>query len=477
MKKLMFVTLVLMFTLTLGACDYLDPQNNNSDNEAENQKFEDIMELIEGNHFSRPQKDALYEGAIEGMIDSLDDPYTNYFSEEAYQEFQDSLGEEFVGVGITIENRDNSVVVQTVWPDSPAEAAGLRTGDIITHVDGENVEDLSYLETIPKVQGEEGTTVELGVERSGERETLYFTMTRETIPNPTVESDMFERNGETIGYIRVNAFGDETYNRFNEALNELEEDGIDGLMVDLRDNSGGRLDTVVNLLNIFLVENDKPMFSIEFHQNGIAQETEYTADGEEPKPYDIVTLINEFSASASEVFAAGMHEHGGYEVLGMESFGKGTMQSPFSAPSMNDDELHLSNGIWKTPEGNWINQDGGDYSGVKPTIPVERSEIFNVPTLHLRGEDAIGYDTVNQTTENAQLILNALYDTDLRTDGYFDSDTEAAVETFQAEYDLDESGVIDAQTAQALNESLNAYRNDLDNDIKIEEALSHFMAS
>lgn len=476
MKKLYFLPLLFVFAFALGGCDLTENPEETFEPSDREARLEAIMDLIERNHYSQPQREAMIDGAIEGLIDALDDPYTNHFSQEEYEQFQDSMGEEFVGVGITVENRDNDVVVQNIWPDSPAERAGLRVGDVITHVDGESVEALSYFETVPKVQGEEGTEVEFGVDRPGEGDTLYFTMPRETIPNPTVEASTFDDDGKTIGMIRVNAFGDETYQRFASELSELEETGIDGLMIDLRNNGGGRLDTVLNLLNIFLVEDDdKPMFSIEFYQNGEEDRTDFMADGDSAKPYDIVTIINDFSASASEVFAVAMMEHGGYEVVGMESFGKGTMQSPFSHGTMGDDELHLSNGIWLTSEGNWINAEGGDYPGVMPTIPVERTTLFDIAGPHLRGDDTFAFDSVSHHVEMTQIILNGLYDSELREDGYFDEATEAALENFQEDEGLSVTGELDGDTAQALNEVLFEYTQDSANDEKIQAALQYLL--
>ncbi len=469
MKKLLLLLVGMVSVLSLMACEGINFNIGNPDEE-EQARFNTIMDILENYHYSEPSQEDLWQGAIQGMIDTLDDPFSSYYTEEEYEQFQQSLGESFVGVGVTVENMNDDVVIQRVWQDSPAERAGLRAGDRITYVDGDNVEGLSYLETLMLVQGEEGSTVELGIARSGVDETLFMEMTREEIPNPTVTYEIFEDGNKTIGYISVNSFGHETFEIFEATLNDLEESGIEGLIIDLRDNSGGRLDTVVQMMDLFLIESDKPLFATETFESGEVNRTEYDATGDEKKPYDIITVINEFSASASEVFAAAMKQHGEYDVYGLPSFGKGTMQTPFSHRNMNNDELHLSNGIWLTPNNTWINNIGGDQESLYPTREVKRSEAFDIQNLYIL-DDPLTYDTVDSRTESLQKALNALYAFDLRTDGYFDEATKEAVKTFQETYDLTVSGEVDFDTASTLNENLIAFRNDYANDLKIQTAL------
>lgn len=471
MKKIIGL-LGLVMILTLFACDPININFGNQDADEE-ARFETVMNFLENYHYSEPDQKDLWQGAIQGMMNTLDDPYSAYYTEEEYEQFQQSLGESFVGVGVTVENRDDNIVIQRVWDDSPAQSAGLRPGDRITHVDGDNVESKAYLATLLLVQGEEGTTVELGVARSGVEEPLFMEMTRREIPNPTVTVETMEHDGKTIGFISVNSFGHETLSLFEETLSDLENAGIDGLIIDLRNNSGGRLDTVIGLMDLFLIESDLPLFATETFQSGEISRTEYEASGDEKKPYEVITIINEFSASASEVFAAGMKQHGGYEVIGMPSFGKGTMQSPFSHGTMNDDELHLSNGIWLTPNNTWVNQVDGDQASVYPTTEVNRSDVFEIANVYVL-EGALKYDTVDSRTEDIQNMLNAFYDFSLRTDGYFDDQTRDAVEYFQADYDLSISGEVDGETANALNEKLLDFRNATDNDLKIQHALTMF---
>jgi len=469
MKKLLFIITLMLSITALSACQIVEVE------QSQQSRFESVLAHLRDNHYKQLDESELWDGAIQGLFDALDDPYSRYFSKEEYQRYRDSLGESFVGVGITIENIDNLPVVRKVWESSPAENAGMRPGDTITHVDGDDMTDEGYFAIIGVVQGEKGTDVELGVRRPGVSETIFMTMTREEIPNPTVVSDVFDIDGLAVGYIKVNSFGVETYDIFTETLNAMEnEHNIDGLIIDLRDNGGGQLTTVLNMMNLFLVEKDLPMFSTEHYINGEFSRTEYHANNDYKKSYDILTIINEYSASASEVFAAAMKQHGGYDVLGMPTLGKGTMQTASSPNAIGEDELHVSTGIWLTPNDVWVNAVGGDQPSVFPTIPVDRDAYFDAYNIFLGESQELTLDTVDEQNRQAQLILNALGYGEIRTDSYFDQATKAAVEAFQQDHGLSVTGIIDNLTARALSDGLVSYRQDLQNDNKLTAAKAYF---
>lgn len=469
MKKLPLLITVLTFFIfgLLIGCEMTEQQPKQVDNTL----FSEIFEHLENNHYKQPSEEDLWMGAINGMIDALDDPYSRYFSQEEYENFQNSMGESFVGIGVTIENINERVVVRKVWSSSPAERAGIRAGDIITHVDGVDYTNDTYYDIVSAVTGEEGSEVEIGVQRTDQNDTLYFTMTRESIDNPTVVVEVFEENNRTIGYIKVNTFGTHTFSLFASYLQMLEDDdNIDGLVIDLRDNGGGYLTTVQNMLNVFLVENDTPMFSIEEYSNNELEIEEYYANNDSQKDYNIVTLINEYSASASEVFAAGMKEHADYPVVGTTSFGKGTMQVTKPLVFGGGDELHTSTGKWKTPNGNWINNDGGDYLGVEPTLSVEQNPYFYTYRIFLTENEELTFDTVSTKTQNAQMILNAL-GYEVREDGYFDAHTQEVIRTIQAEQGLTVTETINAETANYLSNAILAYFQSYDNDTQLQAAI------
>ncbi|MGM0436500.1 MAG: S41 family peptidase [Bacillota bacterium] len=472
-KRILTLALIVVSVFALAACNTPAFSGNGEESDKE-AIFEEAMQALEESHYKDPSRDDLYQGAIEGMFDSLEDPYSQYFSREEYEQFHDGLSESFVGIGVSVENVDGTVIIRKVWADSPAQEAGLQPGDAITHIDGESYEDKSYYETVADVQGEVGTTVEIGVSRVGVQETITFEMDREEIENPTVVSNLVTHEGETIGVIEVNSFGGETFNNFKNAVEDFENQGIDGLIVDLRDNGGGYLNTVDKMLNLFLAEGDLPMFTIEQRIEGEWVEQPYEATGTDTKDYPVLTVVNDFSASASEVFAAAMKEKGGYDVLGIDTFGKGTMQSSQDLEPYSEDELHISRGRWLTPEGNWVDPDVGDIDAISPTIRVEQNPLFKGYNVYLSEGETLEYDTVSPRIENAQRILNTM-DYDIRSDGYFDSETESAVQDYQSENGLEITGVIDAATASELSEYFYEYRTNKANDTQYQAALDYFI--
>ncbi|MFP4077749.1 MAG: S41 family peptidase [Candidatus Izemoplasmataceae bacterium] len=476
MKRILFsMTLLLTLVFVLGACEStgLNGDNGNDEVSEEQERFEEVMDHLQNSHYKTPSEADLYEGAIEGMMESLDDPFSRYYSDEEYQEYHDSFGESFVGIGVTVENVDDNLVIRKVWEDSPANRAGMQAGDVVTHIDGEDYRDKSYIETIANVRGEEGSTVSITVDRPGVEDPVTFEMEREEIENPTVEYERVDHDGETIGYITIHTFGSETLSKMESAVETLEDEdgGIDGLIIDLRDNSGGYLNTLNGMLDLFLTEGDKPMFTIEQLQDGEWVSNDYDASGTENKPYDILTMVNGYSASASEVFAAAMKEKGGYDVLGTPTYGKGTMQASISLESTKD-ELHLSQGRWLTPNGEWVDPRDGDIEHIAPTIEVEQNPYFSGYNV-LVGDDPLVYDTVSDQVENAQRVLS-LMGYDVREDGYFDEATRDAVEDLQDEEGLEVTGEIDEATGSVLSEYLYDYRTDKANDDQYQAALDHF---
>ncbi len=446
----------------------------NPTGEITNAVFIEVMDELIENHYSQPTEDELLQGAIDGMITSLDDPFTTYFDYEEAMSYQQGFGETYVGIGVTVNYIDNLIVVEAVKDNGPAENAGIRVNDIIASVDGTSVLDLPFYETIGLIIGDEGTEVTIGIIRSGVDEIINLTMTRSIIDSATVIYDSFDRGGKLIGYIKVTTFGDETVKLFVAAIDDLETQGIDGLIVDLRDNGGGHLSTVYNMLNQFLINDGRPMFSTEYFTNGEFQRDDYYATRTTPRNYEIVTLVNENSASASEVFASAMQEHGSFQVVGLATYGKGTMQRDISITATIGDSLHITIGKWFTTDGNWVHYDGGT-DGVVPNIIIESTDIEKAYKVFLlEDEEDILYDTVDNRVANIQLVLNIM-GYNVRTDGYFDTLTRFAVMDIQDDNNLPETGNFDSDTLIIINEALDLYQDDLLNDTQLETAIDYFL--
>ncbi|MCD6482400.1 MAG: S41 family peptidase [Candidatus Izimaplasma sp.] len=442
--------------------------------EIEDATFLEVLNELMENHYTQPSRDELLEGAIDGMISSLDDPFTTYFDYEEASQYQQGFGETYVGIGITVRYFEGYLIVEAVKDNGPADEAGVRVNDLISEVDGESILNLPFYEIVGKIIGDEGTDVTIGIVRNGFTELINLTMTRSVIDSATVFVDSFVRGDQTIGYIKVTTFGDETVNLFVNALADLETQGIDGLIVDLRDNGGGHLATVLNMLRQFLVNDGRPMFSTEYFNNGEFKRDDYYATRTEPREYEIVTLVNENSASASEVFASAMQEHGGYPIIGKTTFGKGTMQRDVSITSTVGDSLHITIGKWFTTDGNWVHYDGGT-DGIVPDVIIDLTDIELAYKVFLTGDEtAILYDTVDPRIANIQLVLNTMGYT-VRSDGYFDDATKLAILDIQATHALTETGNIDSDTLVFINEALDAYQDDLLNDTQLQAAIDNFL--
>lgn len=436
------------------------------------ERIVEVMEQLEQNHYSQPSKDDLVRGAIDGMITSLNDPFTTYFSASEQEEYNQGFQESYVGIGITVSYVEDLIVVEQVSTNGPADQAGILVNDIIAFVDGEDVRDKPFFETLSKVVGEIGTTVEIGVIRQGVELPIYFEIERQLLDSPSVTFELIEEDNKVVGYIDVNTFGSETASLFSDAIAELEESNIDGMIIDLRDNGGGYLSAVIAMLDEFLIDNGKPMFSTEYYNNGSYRREEYDATGTDKKPYDIVTLINSNSASASEVFSSSMQEHGGYTVLGTTSFGKGTMQTDIPLEAVIGDSVHLTIGKWFTSNEGWVHYDGGT-DGVVPDVIVEQTELMRAYKVFLIEEEDIVFDSVHSRLINIQIILNGM-GYSVRTDGYFDLTTANALRDIQMNNALTVNGEINEETMAVLNEFLTNYTNNPYNDIQLVEAVRQF---
>jgi carboxyl-terminal processing protease len=411
--------------------------------------FYEVMDLLENYHFTDPDNEDLYIGAMNGMIDSLNDRYTIYYDHEDFERRQDGLSESYVGIGITIANIDNQLVINSVISGGPAEKAGLMVNDIIRYIKGvevtkENINDITYT-----MYGELGESLNITIERAGVTELIEFVIDYETINIPSVETRTIDEDGQVFGIVKVNSFGSQTADLFDDAIASLEANSVQGIVIDLRNNGGGYLNAVLQMMRVFLINDGRPILTIEAYANGFEIDS-FWGTGTEKKPYEIVVLVNEGSASASEVFAIAMQEHGEYTVVGTSTFGKGLVQTSLPISEKPDDYLTVTYAKWFSPLGQWVDQNGGT-NGVTPDVIVERNELESLWKIFLSNGEVLTYDTVDPRLERIQVILNGM-GYNLRTDGYFDLETQAAIEDIQSLNDLPINGDIDQATMTIIND-------------------------
>lgn len=429
----------------------------NSDSPEDMEKVSQAYSLIKEHFIEDIGDQDLIEGAIQGMLTSLDDPYSTYMDVEEMEEFNEQIESSFEGIGAEVSMVNGNVTIVAPIKDSPAEKAGLRPNDEVLKVDEEALEGYDLNEAVNKIRGEKGSEVVLTIQRSGASKPFEVTLVRDKIPIETVYSELDESNGKKTGILEVTNFSEHTAEEFNEQLEELESKKIDGLVIDVRGNPGGLLNSVEDILELF-VPKDIPYIQIEDKEGN---KEKYYTELDKKKDYPINVLVNEGSASASEILAVAMKEIG-YDIVGTTSFGKGTVQQ--AVPLGDGSTVKLTFYKWLSPEGNWINEDG-----VEPTVEIDQPDYYYANPVQL--EETLKLDTASDNLENIQVMLKGLGYDPGRTDGYFNKETQTAVEKFQQDNDLKKTGEIDEETAGVIEAKLIENIREGKDDEQLEKAL------
>ena len=422
-------------------------------------KIAQAYQLIEQNYLKDVEGMQLIEGAIQGMLDTLDDPYSTYMDVETMKGFNETIESSFEGIGAQVSMVDDTVTIIAPIKGSPAEKSGLRPNDQILSVNKENVRGLDLYEAVEKIRGKKGSEVVLKIQRSGVSDPFNVTVTRDEIPLETVHSKMKTVDGKKTGIIEITTFSENTAEDFKKQLADLEDKGMEGLVIDVRGDPGGLLSAVENILKEFIPE-DMPMVQIEDSDGN--KEPHYSKL-KEKKPYPINVLINEGSASASEILAIAMKE-AGYDVVGTKSFGKGTVQK--AIPFGDGSTIKLTFFKWLSPKGNWIHE-----KGIKPTIKVKQPDYFYTNPIQVE-DDPLTYNHTGEKIKNIQIMLEGLGYGPGRKDGYFNKETAEAVKAFQSDNDLKATGEVDKDTARLIETKIVEKVRSGKDDKQLEKALN-----
>ena len=323
-------------------------------------KLETLLALIEEVYYEADELETedLQEGLYRGLVDALDDPYSVYYDTEEIEELEESLSGSFSGIGcyVSLDEATGYPKIAGVISGSPAEAAGLLADDIIMEADGESLAGLDLDVAVTRIRGEEGTTVHLTIYRSGEADYLEFDIVRAVVDSETAAGEMLDaENG--IGYIEITEFDDVTCEQFVTILDELLEQGMQGLIVDLRDNPGGTVDSVTSIAEYLIPEG--LVFYMEY-PDGTREE--YSVDGASYIDLPIVVLINGNSASASEILSSAIQDSGAGTVVGMQSYGKGVVQTIYSLTDGTGVKLTIAE---------YFTRNGNSIHGIGVTPDVE----------------------------------------------------------------------------------------------------------
>lgn len=421
-------------------------------------KLATTYELIQGKYVNEVDKDKIINGAINGMLSSLEDPFTVYMDQKESELFEEALDSTFQGIGAEVSLEDNKVTVVSPIKGSPAEKAGIIAGDIILSVNGDKLDGLKLSEAVMKIRGAKGTQAKLDIIRSGATEPIQVIVVRDDIPIETVYSEMLEGN---IGKIEIRQFVQNTAKHFKEQLKELEAKGMKGLIIDVRNDPGGLLPSVVEIAEPF-IPNGKPILMVE-DRNGHREQTLSAGKG---KSYPVTVLINNGSASASEILAGALQEVAGAKLIGQTTYGKGTVQVTFEKEMGDGSNIKMTIFKWLTPNGNWIHK-----KGITPDIPVEQPAVFKV--IPLSKKTTLKLDSTSEDVKSLQIMLDALGLKPDRQDGYFSAKTETAVKAFQRLHNLPMTGEVDTSTAQKIEETVYKEIRNPKNDLQLKEAIKY----
>ncbi len=320
-------------------------------------KVEVIEDTIQQYYLEGTSREVLENGIYSGLVDALQDPYSVYYSAQELEEIQMSTEGIYYGIGAYISKgaTDEFCTISGVIENTPAQESDLREGDIIYEIDGISAQGMDTTEVVALIKGEEGTTVLLTLYREGEEDYLKVEVERRKIESPTVTFEMMEND---IAYIQITEFDDVTEQQFSEALTEARAMGMKGLLLDLRSNPGGNLSTVCEIARTIL-----PKGLIVYTEDKYGVRDEYTSDGKRQLEVPAVVLVNDYSASASEILAGAMKDHGIATIMGTTTFGKGIVQRIISLSDGSAVKLTVSK--YYTPSGSDIHE-----KGIEPDIEV-----------------------------------------------------------------------------------------------------------
>jgi len=383
-EVIFLIVLTACISLMMGYLININDINQSVENDDNLQEIVDNYNYIVDNYYTNVDKNKIVSGAIKGMVNSLGDDYSSLLEQGNSSTFYTSLNGSYEGIGVQIYNdENNNIVVLAVIENSPSKKAGIKTGDIIKQIDDKKLSNTNIDELTKYIKNSKKTEHTVIINRDGIEQSL--TVEKSLVTIKSVASKIIEKENKKIGYIYISIFSNSTVQQFETALNDLEKQKIDSLIIDVRENSGGHLKTAAEILSL-LVDSSNVIYQTE--KDG--KKTKYYSTGKENKNYPIVILQNNRSASASELLSSALKELHDAIIIGEKSYGKGTIQEVVYLK--NGDTYKFTTKKWLTPNGNWINE-----IGVKPDIEVILSDIYY--------ENPID-DNDNQLQEAIKYLLN-----------------------------------------------------------------------
>lgn len=365
---LIHITAIVTFMITsIGMYNYFVKTNqgriavvesiekNGDDYSMLNAKLQIVKDYLNDNYIGELNLDQMIEGAIKGYVEGVGDDYTEYLSKDEYEELIVNVTGDFVGIGVYIyKDQDGNLIVLAPMENSPSEEAGIEAGDRILAIDGENCNEMDINVASSKIKGEAGSTVELEIQRG--TETLKKTVTRRTVEISDSASKILDGN---IGYIVLSTFDTDCSKKIKKYMEEFQSKGINSVILDLRNNTGGVVEEAVKISELFIDKGNTVLRSY----NKTEKETIIKSSSGKYKDINLVVLVNDYSASASEIVTAALKDNKAATIVGIKTYGKGVMQE---IQPLFDGAIKITIEEFKTPNGDKINK-----VGIKPDVEIE----------------------------------------------------------------------------------------------------------
>lgn len=384
----------------------------------------------------------LLRGAIKGMVESLNDPYSEYYTSSEFKDFTENTSGNFGGIGVVITLRDKFVTAVSVLEGTPAEKAGIKPGDRFVEIDGDDVTGLTTAEISKRLRGDKATTVNVGVLRDGENQIIRFDVERDIIRVNPIEAKVL---GQGIGYIKISEFNENTAENLDKTLDIFGKSGVVGIVLDLRNNPGGYLDQAIEVASYFVPKG--PIVNI-VSKDGKMQS--YVSNSE-PSPFELVVLVNGGSASASEILAGAIKDREAGILVGEKTFGKGMVQRTLNLGTLGGVKLTIAH--YTTPNGTNINK-----TGILPDIIIETDKTnYTKDFVPLSFERNLKYGNIGLDVLGVQQRLKLLNLFTAKPDGVFGPRTEKAVKALQKQKGLSITGIVDGNFYNVLEQAFCDY--------------------
>lgn len=432
--------------------------------------IEETFGLISDKSVHPVKEKVLVEGALRGMAGAIEDPYSTYYSEEEAKMHEAALAGQRVGVGIELSQQQGRFVIIAPIKGSPAEKAGVKPLDELVQIHDTKVAGKTMQEVMKLMQGEVGEELALVVYREAIDQHLKLKMKREELKNAAVTSQVIQVQDEKIGHVMIHLFAENTMEQWIGTLSKLQKEGIDGLVIDVRDNPGGYLHSVASVLSTLTEKGE--IFAYMESGAGEAEAMKTVAIDdldslqEALERWPIAVLQNAGSASASEVMTGALQSWNRAMIIGTTSFGKGTVQESWDLS--NGGQLKLSTNKWLTPEREWVH-----HVGVTPDIEVEQHAAFFIERVSLTGTYEEG--DFGEAIAYAQRALFALGYNVVKDDGYFDEHFGRIIEQFRKDTQLVDGTHLDEEVFFMLGQRIDEYKQNVENDLQLQMGISYLM--